>query len=94
MSVLMTHHFLFTTEVTTPLEVDDHSGSALRGVLFDAVWTRFCTNKTAPNCAECPLHTICPVSALVAPLREENSRGRDIPRPYVILPPSGESTTL
>jgi len=33
------------------------------------------------------LHTICPVSALVAPLREENARGRDIPRPYLMLPP-------
>ena len=30
MSVLMTHHFLFTAEVVTPLELDDHSGSALR----------------------------------------------------------------
>jgi hypothetical protein len=27
------------------------------------------------------------VSALVAPLREENPQGRDIPRPYIILPP-------
>jgi len=34
---------------------------------------------------------MCPVSALVAPLREENERGRDIPRPYVILPPLGQA---
>jgi hypothetical protein len=27
------------------------------------------------------------VSALVAPLREESGHGRDIPRPYIILPP-------
>lgn len=32
---------------------------------------------------------MCPVSALVAPLREENQRGRDIPRPYVMRPPTG-----
>ena len=84
---LVTHHFLFKTEVKTPLVLDEHSGSALRGNLFEAVWRRFCTNKDAPTCAECPLHTMCPVSALVAPLREENIRGRDIPRPYIIIPP-------
>jgi hypothetical protein len=84
---LVTHHFLFKTRVMRPLELDEHSGSALRGNLFEAVWNRFCTNKAAQSCAACPLHTMCPVSALVAPLREENARGRDIPRPYVILPP-------
>jgi len=87
MGALVTHHFLFTTEVVSPLELDKHSGAALRGNFFDAVWTRFCNNKAAPTCAICPLHSMCPVSALVAPLREENERGRDIPRPYVILPP-------
>jgi hypothetical protein len=80
---------LFTTEVTTPLDLEDYSGAALRGSIFTAVWRRFCTNKAAPSCADCPLHSLCPVSALVAPLREENTRGRDIPRPYIILPPLG-----
>jgi hypothetical protein len=87
MADLLTHHLLFVTEVATPLELDEHSGSALRGNLFEAVWTRFCNNKAASNCAACPLHTVCPVSALVAPLREEHARGRDIPRPYIITPP-------
>jgi hypothetical protein len=87
MGTLVTHHFLFTALVVSPLELDEHSGSSLRGNLFEAVWQRFCTNKAARTCAECPLHQLCPVSALVAPLREENKRGRDIPRPYVILPP-------
>lgn len=87
MGTLVTHHFLLKTRVTRPLELEEHSGSALRGNLFEAVWQRFCTNKAAPTCAACPLHAHCPVSALVAPLREENNRGRDVPRPYVILPP-------
>lgn len=90
MGILTTHHFLFTTEVITPLGFDEHSGSALRGSFFNAVWQRFCNNKSSPTCAACPLHTMCPVSSLVAPLREENPRGRDIPRPYVILPPMGQ----
>lgn len=87
---LVTHHLLFTTEVVTPLMLDEQCGSALRGNLFQGVWERFCTNKVSPTCAECILHATCPVSALVAPLREEHSRGRDIPRPYIILPPLGE----
>ncbi|MBV9691806.1 MAG: CRISPR system precrRNA processing endoribonuclease RAMP protein Cas6 [Ktedonobacteraceae bacterium] len=91
MGSLVTHHFLFTTEVVTPLELDQHSGSALRGNLFQSVWERFCSNKVSPSCADCMLHATCPVSALVAPLREENPRGRDIPRPYIILPPLGET---
>ncbi len=91
MAGLITHHFLFTTEVVTPIEVDEYSGAALRGSLFEAAWRRFCTNKASPTCAACPLHTVCPVSALVAPLREEHPRGRDVPRPYIILPPLGQA---
>jgi len=90
MGKLVTHHLLFIAQVVTPLMLDEHSGSALRGNLFQAVWERFCTNKASANCADCPLHTTCAVSALVAPLREEHIRGRDIPRPYIILPPLGE----
>lgn len=64
------YQFLVTAEVITAIEVDDHCGAALRGTLFEAVWTRFCTNKQAMSCAECRLHPVCPVSALVSPLRE------------------------
>ncbi len=79
--------FFLKHEVKTPLELDEHSGSALRGSIYEAVWRRFCTNKSSPTCADCPLHPICPVSALVAPLREEHPRGRDRPRPYILIPP-------
>jgi hypothetical protein len=84
--MLTTTHLTFTVQVVTPLELNEFSGSALRGSFFNAIWHRFCTNKSAPACAVCPLHTTCPVSSLVAPLREENPGGRDIPRPYVIIP--------
>lgn len=86
-ATLSTTHLWFTMRTSTPLEIDAASGSALRGSLFNAIWWRFCTNKEAPSCAACPLHDLCPVSAIVAPLREENTRGQDIPRPYVIVPP-------
>ncbi len=84
---LITTHLEFTVQAVTPLELDEFSGASLRGNFFNAVWRRFCTNKSSPSCAACPIHEACPVSTLVAPLREENARGQDIPRPYVIIPP-------
>src|SRR6266571_6390664 len=88
---LVLYPLLFNAEVMTPLELDDHSGAALRGSLFEAIWKGFCNNKASSSCSECPLHSVCPVSALVAPLREEHPRGRDIPRPYIVLPPLGQA---
>jgi hypothetical protein len=84
---LTTTHLEFTVKTSTPLELDVYSGAALRGNFFNAIWQRFCTNKSALTCATCPLHVTCPVSTLVAPLREEDARGQDIPRPYIIVPP-------
>ncbi|MBV9258217.1 MAG: CRISPR system precrRNA processing endoribonuclease RAMP protein Cas6 [Ktedonobacteraceae bacterium] len=84
---LTTTHLEFTVQATTPLELDEYSGAALRGNFFNAIWARFCTNRSASTCAACMLHDTCPVSALVAPLREESPQGQDIPRPYVIVPP-------
>lgn len=86
-ATLVTTHLWFTVRTTTPLELDVYSGSALRGSFFDAIWQRFCTNKSVAICANCPLHDTCPVSAIVAPLREDNTLGQDIPRPYVMVPP-------
>lgn len=75
-ATLTTTHLLFTVKAVTPLELDAYSGAALRGGFFNAIWYRFCTNKDAPVCSECPLHESCPVSALVAPLREDDTGGR------------------
>lgn len=84
---LTTTHLWFTVQAMTPLELDAFSGAALRGSFFHALWTRFCTNQSAPTCTQCPLNEICPVSSIVAPLREDSSWGQDIPRPYIIIPP-------
>ena len=86
-ATLTTTHLWFTVRATTVLELDAYSGASLRGSFFNAIWYRFCTNKSAPSCGKCPLHEACPVSAIVAPLREESASGQDIPRPYVIIPP-------
>jgi hypothetical protein len=79
-------------EAATPLALDTHCGSALRGAFFRAIWGRFCTNREAPECSVCPLVDCCPVSSIVAPLRDEAVRGRDVPRPYVISPPQGQES--
>lgn len=74
-------------ETVAPIELAEHPGSALRGALVQALLDTHCTNKAAPSCAACPLVRLCPVSMLVAPLRDEAPRGRDVPRPFVITPP-------
>jgi hypothetical protein len=91
---LETHIMEFRLRAITPLVLDQHPGSALRGALFNALLARFCVNRSAPTCAVCPLNQTCPVSALIAPLRDEAPRGRDIPRPFVIRPPRGEHRTF
>ncbi|NJN68232.1 MAG: CRISPR system precrRNA processing endoribonuclease RAMP protein Cas6 [Chloroflexaceae bacterium] len=63
-------------------------GASLRGAFFSTLWSRFCCNKAAQTCAECPLVAACPVSMLVAPLRHESPRGRDVPRPFALRPHS------
>lgn len=84
---LYAHHIRVRATAKEPLELNEYSGSALRGALFTALWGRFCVNKEAAACANCPLVQSCPVSSLVAPLRDEATRGRDVPRPYAIRPP-------
>ncbi len=93
-SSLVAHHLQVHATVTEQLELNEHAGAALRGAFFDALWGRFCVNKQAPTCADCPLVNACPVSSLVAPLRNEVPRGRDVPRPYAIRPPVEHARTL
>ncbi len=93
-SSLVAHHLHVHATVTEQLELNEHAGAALRGAFFEALWGRFCVNKQAPTCADCPLVNACPVSSLVAPLRNEAPRGRDVPRPYAIRPPVEHARTL
>ena len=89
--MLTLHQLEVTIEALTPLSLDPYYGSALRGAFFHALWSRFCANHEVETCYACPLHEACPVSSLVAPLRDESPRGRDIPRPYIITPPYREN---
>lgn len=87
MTTFAAYHIRVRARATSPLVLREYVGSALRGAFFGALWRRFCTNQSAPTCAVCPLNQVCPVSALVAPLRDEGARGRDIPRPYALSAP-------
>ncbi len=87
---LLTHHLHITFNATSPLELDDNAGSAVRGAVVNALLNRFCTNQTALTCSDCPLIRACPVAALVAPMRDAGEPGGEQrPRPYVIRPPQG-----
>lgn len=81
------YELVIAVETVAPVELAEHPGSALRGALVQALLDTHCSNKSAPSCAACPLVHVCPVSALVAPMRDEAPRGRDVPRPFVITPP-------
>jgi hypothetical protein len=91
---LTTHHLQFTATAQTPLALGEQSGSAVRGAVAGALWERFCANKAAPTCADCPLFGVCPVAALLAPMREEGAAGSvQRPRPYVTRPPTAGART-
>lgn len=84
----LTHHLHITFTAVTPLELDDNAGAAVRGAIVNALLGRFCANKEAPTCADCPLLNVCPVAALVAPMRDAGETGGEQrPRPYVTRPP-------
>jgi hypothetical protein len=84
---LTVHHLRYTIRATESLALEQHPGSALRGALFRALLQRFCALPHQTECATCPLAQACPVAALVAPMRDEQPRGRDVPRPFIIRPP-------
>jgi hypothetical protein len=91
--MLNTHHLEFIAQAKTPLVLDEQPGSSLRGAFLNGLWERFCANKQALSCPECPAFTICPVAQLVSPLRAEGqSGGQQMPRPYVLRPPVGNQS--
>ncbi len=87
--MLITHHMEFTAVAVSPVELDAQAGAQVRGAFVESLWGRFCANQAAPTCGACPLLRVCPVSALVAPMREEGETGGEQrPRPYVVRPPA------
>lgn len=86
------HRLCFVAEVQTPIELNEHKGSAIRGALYHALRT-WCANHAAPDCRQCSLAATCPVCTLVSTLNPDEGRGSDVARPYTIEPPLGEQTS-
>ena len=85
------HRLRFIAEVQTPIELNEHQGSAIRGALFHAMRRQFCFQQQFRSCRPCPLHATCPISFVLATVDDEARRGADLPRPYTIEPPLGAS---
>ncbi len=81
------HRLRFECKVVTPLRLNEHTGSAIRGAFFHALWNQFCMNHDAPGCPACPLVATCPVAFLVSTLDPKSDRGANVPRPYTVQPP-------
>jgi len=94
MNDLTIHHLWFTVAAVTPLSLPDESGSAIRGALITSLRQHYCPDATlrpvsADARSDAAHRSICPVCWLIAEEDSEATRGRNIPRPYTIEPPSG-----
>ncbi len=77
-------------EVVSRVVLNEHKGSALRGVLFNSLRKAGCSHRELQSCRPCPLVEVCPVSFLLAPVDDAARRGGDVPRPFAIQPPLGQ----
>lgn len=102
MDTFHVHQLRVHCTAQTPIRLNEHKGSAIRGALFDALrgsahpraaWSGFCANKVASTCVDCPVNAVCPVMKLVSTLDEEGVHGHQAPRPYVINPPLDPTMT-
>jgi hypothetical protein len=81
------HRLHFECEVVEPIQLNAHTGSAIRGAFYHALLNGFCMNRQARTCNVCPLAATCPVAFLVSTLDQNSDRGSNVPRPYTVQPP-------
>ncbi len=78
------HLLRFRAEVLGPIQLPAAAGSALRSALFGALRQQFCQATSPKTCGQPPVADGCPVCFLLAPVDEQDPRGRDVPRPYAL----------
>lgn len=78
------YQLFFDIQAMEPMGLHAHNGSALRGMLYRAVMELSTGERRAPDLRFIPDPAI---HRLLATLDEDSPRGRDVPRPYVIIPP-------
>lgn len=83
-SWLTAHQLFFDLQAVEPIHLHAHNGSALRGMLYRAVVELADGDHRTPD-----LRFVSDpaIRRLLAELDEDNPRGQDVPRPYVIEPP-------
>jgi hypothetical protein len=81
---LTAHQLFFELQAAEPLSLHAHNGSALRGMLYRAVAELATGDHRSPDLRFAPDPAI---HRLLATLDEDSPRGKDVPRPYVIVPP-------
>ena len=80
------HCLGISARVLTPVTLNEHKGSALRGALYHALRGRFCALREVDECVTCPLWQACPVCTLVSTLAPDNRVGPDAARPTTEKP--------
>lgn len=81
--------YRFDFKIIKPIELNEYSGSALRGA-FGAALKRVACMTRESDCKACPLYRSCPYPAIFstpAPKEHSLQKFSDIPNPYVIEPP-------
>lgn len=78
---------LVRAKVATPIYLNEHKGSALRGAIFNSLRKVGCSEPQLKSCHPCTLVAACPISFLLATVDEQSRRGVDVPRPFTIQPP-------
>ncbi len=82
MAGLKVHHFRFTAEAQTPVELGPQAGGQLRGALYDALRRQSCA---APGGVHDPGQAEwCPVCRLMAREDGQAARGKDVPRAFAM----------
>jgi len=85
------HRMCVRAQVITPVSLNEHKGSAIRGALFHSLRNRFCTLRDRRSCSDCPLWEGCPVCSLVSTIAPDNRLGHNAARPYTVQPPLEET---
>src|SRR5436305_8726255 len=84
-----------TARALDSLQLPENSASSLRGAFGAGLYQLVCVHRERSQCPGCPEEPRCAYPYLFAPRAEEGRDGTsgfsDLPRPYVIRGPMGET---
>ena len=83
-----------TYAVVHPLRLPAYRGPSIRAALMDALRDRFCVLHGEVEPRACGQEPACQVCGIVAPNDAANTRGSDAARPFALLPPLDNHTSL